>query len=160
MIKAPKGMPGLPEGSKPGGRCERVTSLMDIYPTILDLCGLPKRTDLDGHSLIPLLKNPQAEWNYPAITTYDFGEFSIRTDDWRYIKYIDDNEELYDHRSDPEEWHNLANNPDHKEIKAEMAALIPKNPAPLLESTLIKLMPHHIPPIRSKEDYLNRKKSQ
>ena len=160
MIKAPKGVPGLPEGSRAGGRSERVTSLMDIYPTILDLAGLPERKELDGRSLVPLLKDPAAEWNYPAITTYDYGEFSIRTEDWRYIRYIDDNEELYDHRNDPEEWHNLANDPQYADIKAKMASYVPENPAPLLENTLIDLMPHHIPPIRSKEDYLNRKKQK
>ena len=80
MMKAPEGMPGLPEGSAKGVKCNKITSLMDIYPTLLDLCGLPESNKVDGRSLTPLLKNPQIEWDYPAITTYDFNEFSIRTD--------------------------------------------------------------------------------
>ena len=81
---------------------------MDLYPTLLELCDLPEKEGLDGRSLVPLLQNPGKKWNFPAITTYDFSEFSIRTEDWRYTRYIDDSEELYDHRTDPEEWTNLA----------------------------------------------------
>ncbi|MCP5109444.1 MAG: sulfatase, partial [bacterium] len=74
MIKVPKGVPGLPRGSAPGARCERVTSLMDIFPTLLELTGLPMKEGLDGHSLAPLLGDPTAPWAHPAITTYDFWE--------------------------------------------------------------------------------------
>jgi len=81
---------------------------MDVFPTLLELTGLPMKDGLDGHSLAPLLKDPDARWDYPAITTYDYWEFSVRTQDWRYVRYIDDSEELYDHFSDPNEWHNLA----------------------------------------------------
>lgn len=158
MIKAPEGTAGLPEGSAVGESCDRVTSLIDIFPTLVELCDLPKKEGLDGNSLVPLLKNPDEEWDYPAITTYDFSEFSIRTQDWRYIRYIDDSEELYDHQADPEEWNNLANNPEYKEIKEKLAGYIPENPAPLAE-TSYKLMPHHILPLKSKEDYLAKKAS-
>lgn len=156
MIRAPAGTLGLGEGSAVGGRCDRVTSLMDIFPTLIDLCGLPSKEGLDGHSLVPLLKDPDVEWDYPAITTYDFSEFSIRTQNWRYIRYIDESEELYDHRTDPEEWNNLAEKPEYKEIKKKLQSYIPENPAPLAE-TSYKLMPHHIPPLKNKEDYLARK---
>ncbi len=157
MIKVPEGIKGLPEGSLPGARVERVTSLMDIYPTLVELAGLPSRPELDGRSLLPLLTNPKTEWPYPAITTYDITEFSIRTEDWRYIRYLDGSEELYDHRSDPEEWENLANNPAYQEKLTEMRSYIPANPAPLRKETLIPLMPHHFPPYTSKEDYQQRK---
>ncbi len=66
MFRVQKGTVGLPEGSKVGGRCDRMTSLMDIFPTLVELCGLPQKEGLDGHSLIPLLKDPGAEWDYPA----------------------------------------------------------------------------------------------
>jgi arylsulfatase A-like enzyme len=152
MIKAPKGTPGLPEGSERGGRCERITSLVDIFPTLIELCGLLPKRGLDGHSLVPLLRNPQEEWPYPAISTYDFSEFSVRTERWRYTRYIDDSEELYDHNMDPEEWTNLAQNPEYAEIKKQLIQHIPKDPAPLKE-TSYELMPHHLPPFKSKEEY-------
>lgn len=160
MISAPSGTSGIPEGSQKGVRCNRITSLLDIYPTLVELCGLPQKEGLDGQSLIPLLKNPEIPWDYPAITTYDFSEFSIRTEDWRYTRYIDDSEELYDHRADPEEWTNLAEDPQYKQIKERLAEHIPENPAPL-KATSYKLMPHHLPPYKSKEEYLadkNKKK--
>ena len=156
MIKAPKGAPGLPEGSVAGVRCDRITSLMDIFPTLLELTGLPMKDGLDGNSLAPLLKDPDARWDYPAITTYDFWEFSVRVQDWRYVRYIDDSEELYDHRSDPEEWRNLADDPRYLEIKSELARHIPANPAPFVD-TSYKIEPHHFPPYKSKEDYALRR---
>ncbi len=117
---------------------------------------MPHKNGLDGHSLIPLLKDPDAKWDYPAITTYDFLEFSVLTQNWRYTRYINDSEELYDHKADPEEWSNLAYKPEYKEIKEKLASYIPKNPEPLAE-TSYKLMPHHIAPFESKEDYYARK---
>jgi len=153
MIKIPKGITGLPEGSETGGRCDRITSLLDIFPTLVQLCGLPPKQGLDGHSLVPLLQNPKKEWPYPAITTYDFSEFSVRTERWRYTRYIDDSEELYDHWNDPEEWTNLAVKPKYAEIKEQMIQNIPKDPAPLMD-TSYKLMPHHLPPFRTKEEYI------
>jgi arylsulfatase A-like enzyme len=156
MIRAPQGTSGLAAGSHVGGRCDRVTSLLDIYPTLAELCDLPVDESLDGHSLVPLLEDPQAEWAYPAITTYDFGEYSVRTERWRYIRYIDDSEELYDHDNDPEEWTNLAGEPGYGEIKEMLAKFIPENPAPLAETSYV-LSPHHIAPLASKEEYLRLK---
>jgi arylsulfatase A-like enzyme len=159
MMKVPEGTAGLPKGSKDGSRCDRITSLMDIYPTLIDLCGLPGKADLDGRSLVPLLRNPSAPWDYPALTTYDYSEFSVRTEEWRYTRYIDDSEELYDHRSDSEEWTNLADNPDFAHIKRQMAAHIPTELAPV-KDTSYKLEPHHLPPFKSKEEYLRKKAAE
>jgi len=152
MIRAPKGTAGLPEGSPGGSVCNRIVSLQDIYPTLVSLCGLPQNRDIDGRSLVPLLKDPTAPWDYPAITSYDFSEFSIRTENWRYTVYIDGSEELYDHASDPEEWINLANVSRYHNIKKEMAKHVPQNPAPL-NITSLKLQPHHYPPFKTKEEY-------
>jgi arylsulfatase A-like enzyme len=152
MIKAPKGAPGLREGGRRGSACERVVSLQDIYPTLVDLCGLPARGEIDGRSLVPLLREPSAKWDYPAITTYDFSEFSVRTKRWRYTVLIDGSEELYDHRQDPEEWTNLADDPGYRDVARRLRRHIPKNPAPL-EKTSLKLMPHHLPPFKTKEEY-------
>lgn len=152
MIHAPKGAPGLPEGSKDGRRSNRIVSLMDIYPTLLDLCGLPPSGRVDGRSLVPLLKDPQTEWNHPAITSYDFGEFTVRTENWRYIRYIDGSEELYDHTKDKTEWKNLAYKPEYKPVIEALKKHIPENPAPL-KKTSLKMQPHFIPPFTSKEEY-------
>ena len=155
MIRAPEGTPGLPGGSSDGDRCRRITSLVDLYPTLVDLAGLPEMDGLDGHSLTPLLADPRAEWNHPAITTYDVSEYSIRTERWRYIRYIDDSEELYDHDNDPEEWTNLAGDPAYAAVIEDLSSFIPASPAPLAE-TSYPISPHHVPPWKSKEDYLRR----
>ncbi|MBA7585701.1 hypothetical protein ES708_27689 [subsurface metagenome] len=152
MIKSPEGTPGLPEGSKNGEQCHRAVSLLDIYPTLGTLCGLPERHDLDGHTLIPLLRDPKAEREYPAITSYDFSEFAVSTEEWRYIQYIDGSEELYDHIKDEEEWFNLANDPKYDHVKEQLIKHIPSSPAPL-KVTSVKLKPHHQPPFRSRDEY-------
>ena len=157
MIRSPEGIGALPGGSADGGRSPGITSLMDVFPTLVDLAGLPEKDGLDGRSLVPLLKNPAAEWDHHAITTYDFSEYSIRTERWRYIRYIDGSEELYDHHNDPEEWTNLAADPGFAAVKNEMAARIPRNPAPLV-ATSYKLSPHHVPPFRSEQHYLEWKR--
>jgi arylsulfatase A-like enzyme len=158
MIKSPKGCPGLPEGSKASARCNRITSLLDIYPTLIDLCGLPTKKGLDGRSLVPLLREPESHWPHPAITTYDFSEFSVRTERWRYTRYIDDSEELYDHEQDPEEWTNLAGRPEYHKVILDLASHIPGNPAPL-QDTSYKIESHHFPPFKSKQQYLQWKKA-
>ncbi|MEN8773056.1 MAG: sulfatase [Akkermansiaceae bacterium] len=145
------------KGTSAGQRCDRVTSLIDIYPTLLELCGLPPRDGLDGRSLVPLIEKPDDEWDFPALTSYDITEFAVSTERWRYIRYLDETEELYDLKNDPEEWRNLAAKPEHATVKARLATSIPKEPAPLLEETLIELEPHHVRPFLSKEDYQKRK---
>ncbi len=74
-------------------------------------CPTAERPDLDGRDLTPLLADPDAPWDRPVITTFDYGEYSIRDERFRYIRYIDGGEELYDHDADPEEWTNLADDP-------------------------------------------------
>jgi arylsulfatase A-like enzyme len=156
MMKVPPGVPGLQQGTPPGARCERVVSLLDLFPTLTELCGIPPKPGLRGRSLIPLLENPDRAWDHPAITTYDFNEFSVRTEDWHYIHYIDDSEELYDLRADPEEWRNLASDPEYRDVRDRLAAYLPRNPAPVVDTTY-PLMPHHYPPLKSKEEYLASK---
>ncbi len=152
MIRVPDRVAALPQGSADGERSSRIVSLVDIFPTLVELAGLPEKDGLDGHSLVPLLQDPTAPWDYSAITTYDFSEYSIRTERWRYIRYIDGSEELYDQANDPEEWINLADDPDYADVKNRMAELVPPDPAPLVE-TSYPLSPHHVPPFRSEEHY-------
>lgn len=119
-----------PGAAKAGARCDRAVSLMDIYPTLLDLCGLPAKADNSGRSLKPLLANPQTKWDHPAITClHEVNEYSVSSERWRYIHYRDGGEELYDLKNDPEEWHNLADTPEHAAIKKRLAAHFPESPA-------------------------------
>jgi arylsulfatase A-like enzyme len=159
MIKVPK-TAVLPNGSAKGQKTTNLTSLLDIYPTLADLCQLPKPRELDGKSLVPILKNPHKKVLRPIITTYDYGSYSVRYDKWHYIRYIDDSEELYDLDNDPQEWYNLDKKPDLMKIKAKMAGFIPKNPAYLPETSLIPLMQHHIMPTKSKAHWLSAERKE
>jgi len=109
-----------------GGRCTRPVSFMDIYPTLVDLCGLGPNERLEGRSLRPLLQNPQAEWEPPALTTHGRNNHSLRSERWRYIRYADGSEELYDHASDEMEWTNLASDPKYDEVKRRLARYLPE----------------------------------
>jgi arylsulfatase A-like enzyme len=99
---------------------------MDLYPTLIDLCGLPPRDDIAGRSIRTLLERPNARWDYPTLTTYQKGNHSIRSERWRYTKYADDTEELYDHENDPMEWTNLAGDPKYAAVIRNLARWIPK----------------------------------
>lgn len=80
--------------------------------------------------MVPLLNNPQAEWKQPALTTHYQNNHSLRTERYRYTRYSDGSEELYDHQSDPNEWANLASLPEHNALKNELAAWFPKTNKP------------------------------
>ena len=116
--------PGVRPGVSP-----RTVELLDLFPTLADLCGLEAPADLDGVSLRPLLTDPRAAWSRPAFTQLerlDFAGWSVRTDRWRYSEWEAGSlgRELYDHRSDPGELRNLAELPEHAATVAELAALI------------------------------------
>jgi choline-sulfatase len=115
------------------GVCTKPAELLDIYPTLIDLCGLPKNEQLEGHSLVSQLKDASADREWPAITTHNHDNHGVRSENWRYIQYADGSEELYDMRTDPNEWTNLASKPEYAKIKAEHKAALPKlnrKPAP------------------------------
>jgi arylsulfatase A-like enzyme len=139
--------------SAPGyrsGECDRPVSLLDLYPTLIELCTTDVRsvaqdgvalvekstglkTQLDGVSLVPLLRDPKAEWNRPAVIEYKLGNVAVRSDRYRYIRYRDGGEELYDHRTDPHEWNNIAEGTDGAGIKDKLARWVTKQwaePAP------------------------------
>ena len=121
--------PGVPKGI----RCTRTVSMLDLYPTLLDYCGLPAKAGLEGKSLMPLLKNPSLPWRTPALMTYGKNNHAVRDERWRYIRYEDGSEELYDHQNDPYEWTNLANDPTRKtEIDRLRRALPTKNADPFV----------------------------
>ena len=132
--------PGIPQGKK----CEKPITLIDLYPTMNDLCGLPtdpnrntNHIPLSGHSLKPLLLDPEnGSWDGPdvALTEVANGNkhpkpediipakhhFAVRSERYRYILCNDGEEELYDHQTDPHEWKNLANDPDYSKIRKQL----------------------------------------
>ena len=124
LIHVPPGTPGLEEGSRSGAVSPRPVNLLDIYPTLLDLAGLEPPARLDGRSLVPLLRNPEQPWQ-PTVTTHGRLNHAVRSEDFRYIRYADGSEELYDHRVDPMEWTNLAEDGSYEEAKRELSEWLP-----------------------------------
>lgn len=134
-----------PGVTKAGGVCRRPVNLLDIYPTLIDLCGLRANKALEGTSLLPLLKDPAAKWDRPSLCTYGRNNHSLRDERWRYIRYRDGSEELYDHGRDEMEWTNIAADPDHADVKKRLAQWLPKTnaqDAPSLRRTRRKRKPN------------------
>ncbi len=125
----------VPGVTQPGGVSKRAFDYSCIYPTLCELAGVPLPSHLDGHSLAPLLKNPQATWDFPAVTTQGFKNHTVRNDNWRYIRYANGDEELYDNEHDPLEYTNLANKPKYADRKTELAKWLPTSNAPDLPFT-------------------------
>jgi arylsulfatase A-like enzyme len=121
----------VPGVTSAGGVSERFVSLQDIYPTLVDLCGLDRPGYLDGRSLVPLLKDPGASWPSTAITCLtDKGEpekgfITIRNERGRYIRYEPGQEEFYDTTKDPHEWANKVNSREYAEVIKELKAMVP-----------------------------------
>ncbi|HEX3150671.1 MAG TPA: sulfatase [Gemmataceae bacterium] len=109
-----------------GAMCKRPAELLDLYPTLTALAGLPTKEGVEGHSLVPQLQDSKTERRWPAITTHNQNNHTVRTERWRYIRYADGSEELYDEVADPNEWTNLATDPKHGSTIEELAAWLPK----------------------------------
>ncbi|MBI2825207.1 MAG: sulfatase [Planctomycetia bacterium] len=126
--------PGIPRGQTASGLVESI----DLYPTLVELCGLPTGTGLEGTSLVPLLRDPKQAGKRAAQTVVsrvanrsagkplDPGRLgkSLRTDRWRYTEWPDGGRELYDHQSDPNEYRNLADSAEHAAVVAEHHGLL------------------------------------
>lgn len=121
-------------------QCNEPVELLDIYPTLIELCGLPATENLEGHSLVPQLQNADKPRPWPAITTHNQNNHSVRSKHWRYIRYADGSQELYDHRSDPHEWTNLANDPGYAGIIREHAQWLPKHNQPPVPGSAHRLL--------------------
>ena len=116
-----------------GARCERPAELLDIYPTLTELCGLTEAKGLEGMSLMAQLRNAKAPRDRPAITTHNHDNHGVRSQRWRYIRYADGSEELYDMAADPNEWHNLAGDPQYAGVISDHQRWLPtvnRQPAP------------------------------
>ena len=120
----------VPGVTQPDSVCERTVDFMTIYPTLTDLAGIPTPAHVEGKSIRRLLENPTAAWNEPAMTTYRFKNHALRSEGWRYIRYAQGGEELYDEARDPLEWTNLAGKPEYAEQKAALAKRLPTRNAP------------------------------
>jgi arylsulfatase A-like enzyme len=109
-----------------GGRCDRTVDFMSIYPTLCDLAGLPIPNHVEGPSLRPLLRDPSASWDRPALTTHGFQNHALRSERWRLIRYADGSLELYDHDQDPYEWMNRAGETSTERVRRDLAGWFPR----------------------------------
>jgi len=113
-------------------QCSQPVGLIDLYPTLVELCGIEPKTDIEGRSIVPLLKNPAMKWEYPAITTFEQNNHAVSSERWRYIRYADGSEELYDNSTDPHEWYNLAHDPEYADVVKQHVRWLPKINVPPL----------------------------
>jgi arylsulfatase A-like enzyme len=120
------------EPGQSGGRvCSRPVGLIDLYPTLLEMCDLPANKMNEGRSIVGLLNDPSSPWPTPTITTYGRNNHAIQTERYRLYRYEDGSMELYDHREDPNEWHNVANDPAMRGVVQRLSSSFPKrNAAP------------------------------
>ncbi|MEO0514388.1 MAG: sulfatase [Planctomycetota bacterium] len=114
-------VPGVTSGFQ---RSEGLVNLIDMYPTLVELCGLPPNPQNDGRSFAALVHQPDLEWNEPTLTTYGYGNHRIYDGRFSFITYRG-GEELYDHQADPMEWVNQAHNPEFVEVKNRLKAYLP-----------------------------------
>lgn len=125
----------VPDITPQGGSiCKKTVSLEDVYPTLVDLCGISKPSQhilWDGKSIKDLLVDKESAWNRPVVSTFGYNNHAVRDDQWRYIRYKNGDEELYDMNKDPHEWVNLANQRDFDAVKQRLKLLLPKNSKPV-----------------------------
>jgi len=128
-----------PNAKGNGVKCTRIVQTLNLYPTLVDLCGLPKPDGQEGLSMTPLLDNPKAEWNHPAYSVWSedgktLTGIAVRTERWRYAEYILGGPMLLDMVNDPHQLKNLAHDPAHAADVAQLSGLIQK----YKESAIVK----------------------
>ena len=109
-----------------GAECDKPVGLIDLYPTLLDICNLPKVARLDGVSLRSMLENPGMASDRLVVTTFDKGNHALSGTRWRYIRYQDGSEELYNRKDDPNEWENLASRKEHASVRERFSKALDK----------------------------------
>lgn len=120
--------PGLPAGK----RCAQPAGLIDIYPTLMELTGIPAPGHLEGLSLTPQLKDATTVREQPSLCTFGPNNHSLHFERWHYIHYADGSKELYDLETDPHEWENLAGKAEHQKRILGYQTYLPKNNAEVL----------------------------
>ncbi len=123
-------LPGMTERED----CLHAVNLLDLHPTLVELCGLPMREAIDGRSIAALLEDPKQNWPYPTVTTGGFGNHSVVYEDWHYIQRLDGTNELYDLKADPLEHTNLifAKHPMAPKVIEHLKKSIPQDAVPEL----------------------------
>ncbi|MBI1370211.1 MAG: sulfatase-like hydrolase/transferase [Planctomycetes bacterium] len=125
-------------------RCDQPAGLIDVYPTLVDLCGLKPNASLEGQSLSPQLRDPAAA-HPPVVTTFMTNNHAVSDTRYHYIHYATGDEELYDHQTDPNEWRNLAGDPAMKPIIERLSKAIPTVNVPAVpDSTGLDARPEDI----------------
>ncbi len=121
----------VPGMTKPGTICDRTVDFMSIYPTLCELAGIPVPKHVEGKSIKPLLADPKASWTTPGVCTWGYQNHSSRSEQFRYIRYANGDEELYDHTKDPYEWTNLASKVEFNSVKQDLAKWFPTTNVPM-----------------------------
>ena len=116
----------VPGMTKPGSICNKPVDLQSIYPTLFKLVGLDVPDHVDGDDIRPLLEDADADWDGVATVTVRYKNHAIVDERYRYIRYVDGSEELYDHDIDPNEFTNLRKDPNYADVKARLRARLPK----------------------------------
>ena len=119
-----------PGVAKAGAISDSPVGLVDVYPTLVELAGLPSNPANDGESLVPILKDPKTMRSQPVLMTFGEASHALRDARWRYIRYRDGTEELYDHDSDPHEWMNVADKPEYEHVVKRLSKHLPMHNAP------------------------------
>ena len=119
-----------PGVTKAGTSSEKPVDFLSIYPTLCDLTGIPTPTHVQGENIRPLLQDPNTAWTVPALTTHRRDNHSVRSEDWRYTRYANGDEELYNESEDPYEWNNLASDARYNSVKQELAKYFPRENVP------------------------------
>jgi len=127
IIRSPGGVKGQASNA--------AVSLLDLYPTLVDLADLPAYDANEGESLKPLVEGSAKTSGHVAMTSYGYENHAIRDERYRYIHYADGSEELYDHQNDPNEWVNLASNSEYDEVRLRLAGHLPAVSAPVTKVT-------------------------
>jgi arylsulfatase A-like enzyme len=120
--------------------CAEPVELLDIFPTLCQLTGFPLPKQLEGHSLVPQLKDTKTVREWPAISNHNPGNDSVRDQRWRYIRYVDGSEELYDLGNDPDEFKNLAADPKFAAEIARLKKWIPQNQKPHIAGSQARIL--------------------
>ncbi len=131
--------PGINEKGK---MSDAPVELLDLFPTLNDLAGLPEKEGLEGHSLLPILKNVNQKRSRPAICTHGPDNNVIITEQWRFIQYADGSRELYNRKEDPYEWHNLARVEGYEPVMEQLSKYLPESatPAPGSKTRLVEMI--------------------
>lgn len=123
-----------PAQKQPGVASAEAVNVIDLFPTLATLCGLPQPAGMDGIDISPLVHDPASTRGRPVTIERSRGQSAVRDQRYRYIRYQDDSEELYDLQRDPHEWKNRANDPEMAAVKARLAEFATRDWQPAIPS--------------------------